>query len=387
MNRRKVAHVVNSIGLGGVPMVVQRLLSVLPPEGYESHLYVLKAHAAHSRQDVVEMQTERFRQMGVRVSFPDHYEKKFQVVGELCRWIIRDGIDALHTHSYKPNIYGRLAGALCRDGRLRIIGHYHNQYDDKWERDGSLVLDRLLERVSDRLIACSESVRSHISERVGIPAERIRVILNGVELERFSVRRDPEGARAELGIPRDRRVVGIVGRICEQKGQDDFIKAAKIVSQAVPGTVFLVVGEADDAAAMDRVRRLAADLGVEQDVFFPGYVPDVPKVYSVLDVLVVPSRWEGFGLVLVEAMAAGTPIVATRVGAIPEVVGPDGPAVLVPPASPESIAVEVVRLLRDPDRAREMSRKGIERSAAFSWERAGRELHDLYEELFRGDRS
>ena len=381
MSRPRVAHVLNSMGLGGVPTIVYQLLRTLAPDGYDLSLYVLRRYADHA--DVREEQAERFRKLGVSVSFPDRDEKKFFVVGELCRWIIRDRIDILHTHSYKPNIYGRLAGLLCQGSHLKVICHYHNDYDNKWQEDNSLIFDQCLARSTARTIACSESVRDHVSERVGIPREGIEVILNGVELDRFAARHDPEEVKAEFGIPRDRQVVGVIGRISAQKAQDDFIQAARLIHERAPETVFLVVGSADDAALMAHLQDLTVQLGIEKHVRFLGYVPDIPRIYQALDVLVVPSRWEGFGLILVEAMAAGKPIVATKVGPIPEVVGSDGAALLVPPSSPPSIARAVLSLLADPGRAQEMGRRGMERARQFSWERAGRQLDELYTRLTR----
>lgn len=382
MRKFKVAHVINSLGLGGVPEVAYRLMKGLPSENYHLYLYVLKRYADHP--EVREGQAERFRQAGIDLSFPEQDEKKFHVVADLCRWIHRDRIDLLHTHSYKPNIYGRLAGLLCKENGLNMVAHYHNHYDNKWEKDGSLIYDQLLERASARLVACSESVRRHLSERIGVSSERIEIIPNGVDLDRFASPHDPEGVRAELGIPRDRKVVGIVGRISEQKGQEDFIQAARLIHQKVPGTVFLIVGAADDNVLMARLQRLAGELGLEKEVLFMGYIPDMPKVYSALDLLVVPSRWEGFGLVLVEAMAAGKPIVATEVGAIPEVVAPDETALLVPPGSPDSIADRAVFLLKNRDRAEEMGKRGVLRSKRFSWEKGGAQLDRLYQAILKG---
>ena len=379
MGKHRVAHVLNSMGLGGVPPVVYHLLRTLPPERYNCYLYVLTPCTDH--QDVRSAQVERFRDLGVSVSFPDRDGQKFYVVAELCQWIIRDQIDILHTHSYKPNLYGRLAGILCNAGALKIIGHYHNQYDNKWDSDGTLICDRLLARFSDRLIACSVSVRQHIAERVGVPLEQIELLLNGVEMDRFTAHHDPVTVKAEFGIPSDCKVVGVVGRISEQKAQDDFIKAARIISQHEPETVFLIVGATENPALLERLRRLTTELGLDDKVRFIGYVADIPKIYAALDVLVVPSRWEGFGLVLVEAMAAGKPIVATHVGAIPEVVADGETALLVPPSDPPAIAAAVVSILSDPERAHAMGRRGVERAMLFSWEHVSGRLEDLYTRL------
>jgi glycosyltransferase involved in cell wall biosynthesis len=383
MRKRRVAHVINSMGLGGVPPVVYHLLRALPAERYDCHLYVLARKADH--QDVREAQLERFRELGVPVCFPERDRKDLHVVAELCQWIIRDQIDILHTHSYRPNIFGRLAGVLCKAGAMKIVGHYHNQYDNKWEADGTLIYDQLLARLSDRLIACSASVRQHIAEKAEIPEEQIELLLNGVELDRFAARLDPDAMKAELGIPSNSKVVGVVGRISEQKAQDDFIRAARIIEQDEPETVFLIVGAANDPALLERLQRLTIELGVDEKVRFVGHVTDMPRIYAALDVLVLPSRWEGFGLVLVEAMAAGKPIVATRVGGIPEVVVDGETALLVPPSDPAAIAAAVVSLLTDPERARAMGRCGVERAGLFAWKHAADRLDDLYSRLLNGD--
>jgi glycosyltransferase involved in cell wall biosynthesis len=382
MSKIKVAHIVNRLGFGGVSVVAYHLLKALPAERYELFLYCLKKEIV--LPEVRESQVEKFQKLGVTVSFPDRDKRKFYVVGDLCRWILRNRFDILHTHSYNPNIYGRLSGVLYKD--IKIIGHYHNYYENKWDADNSIIFDQLLAQSSDQLISCSKSVRDHVSEKLGIPPEKIEVILYGSDQNRFKVRYDPVEVKKELNIPRDRNVVGIIGRISEQKAQDDFIKAAKLIKDAVPDTVFLIVGQTDDDLLVNRLKDLAVSLGIDRDIIYTGYISDVPKVYSALDILVVPSRWEGFGLILVEAMASGKPIVATNVGPIPEVVISDETALLVPPSSPPSIASSVISLLNNPGRAREMGQRGVERAKMFSWERAGRQLDLLYKKLLQGSR-
>lgn len=383
MRKRRVAHVINSMGLGGVPPVVYHLLRRLPAERYDFYLYVLTRSSDH--QDVRGVQVERFRELGVPVCFPERDRKNFHVVAELCQWIMRDQIDILHTHSYKPNVFGRLAGVLSNAGALKIIGHYHNRYDKKWDRDGTLIFEQLLARFSNRLIACSASVRQHVAEEAEIPEEKIELLLNGVDLDRFTARHDPVAIKAELGIPSKSKVVGVVGRIAKHKAQDVFIRAARLIKQQGPETVFLIVGAAGDPALLERLRRLTIDLGVDEEVRFVGYVTDMPRIYAALDVLVLPSRWEGFGLVLAEAMAAGKPIVATRVGGVPEVVVDGETALLTPPSDPAAIAGAVVSLLIDPERAQAMGRRGVERAGQLSWKHAADQLDDLYARLLNED--
>ncbi|MFQ5729623.1 MAG: glycosyltransferase family 4 protein [Waddliaceae bacterium] len=372
----RVAHVMNSFGLGGVPVVVYNLLKELPRERYKCYLYCLKKKSDYL--EIREEQRKQFRRMSVKVSFPEGSERKFDVIGDLCRWLSHHKIEILHTHSYRPNIYGRIAGVLFKD--TKIVAHYHNHYDDMLKKDNSYIFEQQLDLFSDRLIACSNSVSEHVVKTMGVSQEKIDVIQNGVDLDPFQTRYLPENVKKELQIPYGSKVVGMVGRICEQKAQDDFIRAAAIIQKSFPDTVFLIVGQADDDCFLQRLKALIRDLGIDRAVRFVGYQPNIPLVFSALDVFVLPSRWEGLPLILVEAMAAGKSIVATNIGPNSEAVS-DDTALLVPPSSPDSIASKVIYLLNNPERSKDMGLRGKERAKLFSWKQAALQLDSLYQKL------
>jgi len=376
----KIVHVVNdAMGLGGVPKVVYHLLKALPAEHYALSIYSLKSRGGSP--DISVRGVNRFKELGLEVHFPDQGKNKSDKIADLCKWLLRNQIDILHTHSYGPNLIGRLAGILCR--KIKIVSHYHNDGENKWEKNDDLICDQLLAPFTDRLIACSESVGKHVSERIGVSREKIEVILNGVDLDQFKPCDHLRSLKEEMGLPLDSQVIGIVGRISEEKGQDDFIKAAGLIKKTFPNTIFLIIGQTGNDTLKTRLRALAVAHGVDREVIFTGYIPDVHRVYSALDILVVPSRWEGFGLILVEGMSSGKPIVATNVGAIPEVVLPNETALLVPPSMPSAIASGVIHLLENPEEARRMGEKGRERAKMFSWDRSGIQLDDLYKKLMQ----
>lgn len=383
MARPRIAHVLNTIGLGGVPEACFHLLRNLPAEHYDLRVYVLRR--AGDQDDARAGRLGRFHEIGVPVEFPQRDGDKLAVVGDLAGWLVRNDIDLLHTHSYKPNLYGRLAGALCHRRGLKMIAHYHNQYDNKWAADGNLVFDQRLAECSDGLVACSQSVAEHIAASVGVARERVTVVLNGVEAERFAGG-DRQTGRALLGLGDDAVAIGLVGRISEQKGQEDFIRAAARIAPQVPQAVFLVIGSADAPEHLAAAQALGAELGLGERLRFTGHVGDMPAVYAALDLLAAPSRWEGFGLMLVEAMAAGKPIVASRVGAIPEVCVEDETALLVPARDPQALAAALLALLCDPARACRLGEAGVRRAAAFSWARSGATLDALYQDVL-GSRS
>ena len=382
MQKLKVAHVINGMGFGGVPPIVQQLMSALPRERYDLVLYCLKRHA---EDDGRRARLEEFHDAGLRVRFPDAGRSSLEVVGQLCEWMDEDRIDVLHTHSYKPNLFGRTAGVLSGRRSMRIVAHYHNFYDDKWTEEGTLPLDRRLARSSDLLIACSDAVRAHMAERLRVPSHSIEVLLNGVDCDRFSAAYDVAALRSSLGIPAGTRVIASVGRLSRQKASDDVVRAARTICDARPDCMFVMAGAQDDPFA-PTVRRMVADLGLADRVVFTGHLSDIAPVYALADVVVMPSRWEGFGLVLVEAMAAGRPLVTTTVGPIPEVVG-EGAALMIPPDSPADLARSILTLLGSPRLASEMGAEGRKRAQKFSWAHAGERLDALYTELAREARA
>jgi glycosyltransferase involved in cell wall biosynthesis len=372
--RPVVAHVLNTMGRGGVPRVAYELLERLP-ERFERRLYCLSPRTDDPAER--EAQTDRLAGRGVAVRFlggPD----KVAAVAELADLLVADRVDVVHTHSHKPNRYGRLAA--LRAGGLRVVAHYHNHYDDKWGSLAALRLERALVPATDRLVACSASVRDHLTVRLGVPPERVEVVPNGVEAGRYAGG-DGRRLRAELAIPAGAPVTGTVGRLCAQKAPADFLHAAARVLARRPDAHFLVVGAADLPGVEAGLRGLAEALGLTGRVHFTGHRRDLADVYAAMDVFALSSHWEGFGLVLVEAMAAGVPVVATAVGPVPEVVGPDAAAVLVPPAAPDRLAEGIVRVLGEPVLAERLVRRGTARAGELDWDLPVRRLADLYDGL------
>jgi glycosyltransferase involved in cell wall biosynthesis len=378
MKKIKVAHIINGIGLGGVTNIVYNFLKFLPKDKYDLFLCTLRQPSDQTPGR--ELRAKLFRDLGVHITCFDQDKNKFKVVGALSQWLIDNSIDILHTHSYKPNLYGRLAGVLCKPRGLKIVSHYQNGYDDKWNKDQSLIYDQLFHPFTERCIACSDWVRDHVANRVGIPAKSITVIPNGVDEVFFSSQPDSVEVKNELNIPLRKKVVGIVGRISEQKGQDDFLHAAKIIQASHPDTVFLIVGSGKDEK-IENLRQLTRKLNIEHSVFFLGHYCDMPKLYSVLDVLVISSRWEGFVLTLTEAMACGKPVVATNVGGAPNVIVSGENGFLVPPNAPKEIASNVTQLLTHPELARTFGDRGREKARLYSWKNLVKQVDQVYRSM------
>lgn len=371
--------VLNTAGLGGVPQVAYQFTRHLPREKYDFKLFLLKSTPADDAARSALL--AQFNSLDMTVKVASGRGGKFGAISELVTWLNAEHIDLLHTHSYRPNLYARTAGLICRSRGLRIVAHYHNQYDDKWSQNPDLLgVERQLAESTDAMIAVSYSVRDHIAEQLELSPERLSVIHNGCDSMPLTDSA-PADAKAKFGVAADRPMIGLVGRICEQKGQADLVEAAAMLKQQHPGVVVLLIGDTEDKSLYKRLQARIGQLKLEETVRFTGHLDDMGKVYCALDVLVAPSRWEGFGLMLVEAMAAGTPIVASNVGAIPEVVEDGKSAVLVPPREPEVLAAAVSSLLHDKERCEQLSAAGRSRYQHFNWPTAARQLEQVYDRV------
>jgi glycosyltransferase involved in cell wall biosynthesis len=206
-------------------------------------------------------------------------------------------------------------------------------------------MERLLARMTDAIVTVSEQVkRDLVTYRVAEP-DKIRVVPLGVELEPFLLSARSRGQfRVELGLGGHEYLVGIVGRLAPIKNHRLFLEAAAHVTRMEPRARFVVVGDGD---LRPRLERRSRELGIDDRVFFTGWRRDLYRIYSDLDVLVISSNNEGTPMVAIEAMAAGCPVVATRVGGVPDVIRHGETGVLVPPHSPQDLANGILAILRD----------------------------------------
>lgn len=251
---------------------------------------------------------------------------------------------------------------------------YHNTYG---EGSGILgALSHLNDRstrpfiaASDRVIAISNFLVDDL-EAHKFPSDRISLVPNGVD------RHELQDAATQPSRPAAKTVVA-VGRMVRLKGFDVLIRALPQIDADVR---LLICGEGPERAAL---QRLATRLGVRDRVDLPGWVPEREKLGLLQSCLAFaqPSRFEAFGLAALEALAMGAPVIATRVGGLPEVVGEAG--LLVPPNDPLSIAQAVNRLHREPDTRARLARNATQRADHYSWDRLSKDLVDVYSDVVR----
>ena len=331
--RMRLMHVLFSLQTGGAEHVVLNLARKLNPERYELHVCSLSGEG--------ELAPE-FRRLGVRVHT---LIKRSGIDLTLCvtltRLFRRERIQIVHTHNVAPWLYAGLAA------KLSGAALYHTEHSNVFAHQRALLLaERVLAAFTRVIISDSDKVKRQLVERQGIPSRKIVTIVNGIETSLFRNEHeaDKEQARRAIGVNGAAPVIGTVGRLAAVKDQQTLLEAFRQIVSHYPEALLLIVGEGPMRQELEDQTR---SLGLGAHVKFLGRRSDIPELLRLLDVFVLSSVSEGLPLTVLEAMAAGVPVVATDVGGLCEVVTDRETGLLVPPRSPTHLAAAVVTLLND----------------------------------------
>ena len=365
--RRRVAFVIWSLGLGGAEQVVIRLAAALDRSRFEAVVCCLDEPGPFAPQA---------EEAGLEVvAMHKRGPVDPSAVWRLYRFFRDRAPDVVHTHLWGADLWGRLAARAA--GVRNLVSTAHNV--DTWKRGYHFAVDRRLAPRTTHLVAVSGQVREFY-ESHGVGRGRWRVIYNGI-LETKALPRVRGDAFRELGIGGDDRVVGLVGRLVPAKAPQVFLRAVARASARVPNLKALVVG---DGPLRDSLREEVARLGLGSRVVFAGLRKDVPALLAGTDQVVFSSEREGLSIAMLEAMAAGVPVVATRVGGTPELIEDGASGILVPPGQPDVLGDRIAEVLLDAGLAG--------RLAAGARDRVGKRfsLHKMvadHQELYQDDRA
>ena len=279
----------------------------------------------------------------------------------LWRLFCQERPDIVHTHTSKAGAVGRAAAWLARVPAVIHTPHGHIFYGYYGKGMSGVIrlVERALARITDRIVTLTDrGTQEHVQYRIAGP-DKFVTIPSGIVLSTFrSVQVDPAVKRKELGLPEEGPVIVTVGRLVPIKGHEWLLRAAPRVLAEFPHATFVLIGE---GPLLSRLQQLAEELGIGRRVMFLGVRQDVPECLAAFDLFAFPSLNEGMGRALIEAMAVGLPVVATRVGGIPDVVADGKTGVLVPPQDDAVLADALLGLLRDPSR-RQMYGQAARRS-------------------------
>ncbi|MFI5123015.1 MAG: glycosyltransferase [Vicinamibacteria bacterium] len=336
---------------GGERLAIEGAIR-LDPERFERTLCLTRWDDEFERQEPARELLARLRSAGVRV-IGLRRRGRFDLWAwrPLLRLLRCERIDVLHAHLFGSNVWASVLGRIARVPV--VIAHEH-----MWAYNGGglrpLIDRELIARLADTFVAVSQQGRLSMIEVERIPAERVVVVTNGIPEMAAG---DGARIRDELGIPPQAPLVGSVGHLRAEKAYEVLIEAAGELLPERPQLRVLIAGEGPER---DSLERLSATLELGAAVTLAGARDDIPDLLAALDVAVCCSDFEGGPLSVMEYMAAGLPVVATRVGGLPELVRDGETGVLVPARDPRALALALAELLDDPVRRRELGAAGRE---------------------------
>jgi glycosyltransferase involved in cell wall biosynthesis len=294
----------------------------------------------------------------------------------------RERVDLLHAHQYTPLFYA-LAARLLAGRRLPVLFTEHGRHFPDFPRCKRMLANRLLLTRRDRVVGVGQAVRQALIANEGIPAEHVAVIYNGIDLDPYANGTpDRQLARQTMGVGADDLVIVQVARLDYLKDHATAIRTVELVTAQRPEARLVLIGEGPEQG---KIQELVRERSLEAHVRFLGLRTDVPQLLAAADLFLLTSISEGIPLTLIEAMAAGLPVVSTRVGGVAEVVAEGTTGLLAASGDHRGLAEIILQLAANPVLCRQMGQRGRERArAVFSEPQMHAGYLQLYQEMLRG---
>jgi glycosyltransferase involved in cell wall biosynthesis len=361
-------HLLSSTGFHGAENMAAELIRGLSARGVENYVGTLRSRE-DSNTEIVDAVRDVVRDAAV---FQCQGRADWRVLFALRRYVQEHEINVVHSHKYKTDFYAAIA---CRGLRCVLISTCHNWLLTSTKMKFYAALDKMVLKAFDKAVGVSSAVADELRRHLG--DGKTAKIDNGVDTARFTGAISRHEAKAALGLL-GKPTVGFVGRLTPDKGVASLLRAVRLLRNNGTPVEALIVGEGEHR---DALQREARELGIDGSVRFLGQRRDTPALYAAMDVFVLPSRTEAFPMVVLEAMAMGVVVVASRAGDIPYILGKDG--VLVDPEAVAALSAAIQGLLLDEGVAREKASAGQQRVREhFSALAMARRYHELYAEAW-----
>jgi glycosyltransferase involved in cell wall biosynthesis len=363
----RLLQVTEDLGFGGLERVVATLCRSIDPQLVECGVVCLRDGGIFADQ----LRTEGFTvlQLEYRRGKPDYFNFL-----QLSRLVRSRRVDVLHTHNTNAFIAGGLVRLLNPSVRLVHTDHAR-PYPDKWRY---IMAERALSRLASRVVGVSADTTEDLRRHVGVPPRRLQTINNGIVPEGAPPPSAVSRAREEMRLPAGVPVIGLGARLIEQKNIELLLDAFAILVRTDPLTHLVICGDGPLRAALES---RAIELGVAERTRFPGFRSDMPAVMHLFDVYTLTSHWEGLPMAILEAMAAGIPIVATDVGGVSSAVMHGETGTLVPAGDAEGFAAACRALLSDRTVRESYAARSRE---VFAQRFSARAMAAQYERLYMG---
>ncbi len=367
MKPRRILHLITRLPIGGAERLLLGILRNLDPNEFESMVCCIQDRGELAN----EVETLGIPIITLNLMQKGGYDRK---VVPILRQIMREQhIDLIHTHLYHANLYGRLAAR--REG-IPAISSVHNTYNKrKWYRH---LINRWLASETFVVTAGSNDVEKDLLVVDRLPRNKVLRLPNSIDLSRVETSINKGDAKQHFGFTESDLVIGTVGRAEEQKGHVFLLEAFAQLRQRPDGQhlKLLLVG---DGRLLPKLKEAAVSLGISEAVHFPGNITNLADVYRAFDLFAMPSLWEGLSLAMLEAMAAGLPVVATDVGGARDVLGDNQRGLLVPPHDAAALESAIGKLIDAPNIAARLAAAGREQvNANYSVAALAHQLAGLY---------
>lgn len=319
---------------------------------------------------------------GVKPILIKHGKGAFDIklLYQLIKVIRSKHINLVHSHLFDINFYS------CIAAKITGVSHVATEHGDihhlsKQLNYRMIIKAKAISRFSNKLVFVSRFTKDKFLEIANPKGENCAVIYNGVDLKNYQLRVCSSKKKAEIGIKEDELIVGNVASLYPVKGQLYLLKAASLVLSQIPKARFIIVGE---GPLEGELKKEASRLGISPYVKFLGFRSDVNELLKIMDVFVLCSLSEAMPLSLIEAMASGTPVVATKVGGVPEVVDDGIDGILVPRVDPEALAEKIILLIKDKEKAKLFAKNAYKKvSFRFSLNGMLQKYEHIYDTLLR----
>lgn len=389
--RPKVLHIITRLDMGGSAQN-----TLLTCKGLSSKYEMILAHgpsiesnmsAVH--QQILEDQVKSAQQEGVRFLRVPDLVRRIDPFRDLCagitllKYIRREKPALVHTHSSKAGIVGRLAAWLAGVQLIVHTPHGHVFYGHFGPAISRLflILERIFDRLTDRLIALTGGERKDYLALSVSRSKKIDIIHSGVDVDRFAPGgTDIAGLKKQLGLGADSPVIGTIGWLQPVKGPEVLLDAMLSLWAKKNDAQLVYVGQGE---LETKLREKVSACGVQDRVFFLGWRSDVHHIIQLFDLFVLPSLNEGMGRVLVEAMAAAKPIVASNTGGIPDLVKHEVNGFLTKPGDARDLSFHIERLLNDAQLRSIMGKRGQAMAGDYSIKKMVAKMEALYFSLFQ----
>jgi sugar transferase (PEP-CTERM/EpsH1 system associated) len=362
---RKVLHLVQGLDVGGLEYMVVALVNRLDRKKFIPSICCFDKLG--KLQDKLLDDTEVIllkRKPGKDLLYPF----------KLAAFLKKENIDVIHLHNQTAFFYGVLAGKIA--GVKRIV--YTEHARDVAPNFKVRIMDKILSHMADRIVVVAEFLKKNLVKKEWMNPASITTIYNGIDGDVFGREFNRDEITGELEISSAAKIIGIVARLQGIKNHKCLIRAMQKVSKRFPDAILLIIG---DGSLRGELMELVSSEDLQDNIHFLGTRNDIPRLLSMLDIFVLCSLSEGLPLTILEAMAAGKPIVATGVGGIPEVIQDGADGIIIPSDDSDSLAEAIEELLSDDGKRPDM---GLKARKKFEERFTVQAMVEEYEKIYEG---